>query len=93
MLVLTDESFYYDIADAIRECRGVSTRYLPSEMAAAIRKIRRVAMPFEVESRLGGIHRLTTTASSRGSTANTTVETSMGEPLPFRLGATARKAG
>lgn len=37
--VLTDESNYEDIADAIREKLGTNTTYLPSEMAAAIRSI------------------------------------------------------
>lgn len=37
--VLTDESNYEDIADAIREKLGTSTAYLPSQMAAAIRSI------------------------------------------------------
>ena len=37
--VMTDESNYEDIADAIREKLGTSTTYLPSEMAAAVRSI------------------------------------------------------
>lgn len=38
--VLTDESNYEDIADAIREMNGASDTYTPSEMAGAIRSIR-----------------------------------------------------
>ena len=38
--VLTDESNYEDIADAIREMNGTSDTYTPSQMAAAIRAIR-----------------------------------------------------
>lgn len=37
--VLTDESNYEDIADAIREKNGSSNTYLPSEMAEAVRDI------------------------------------------------------
>ena len=38
--VLTDESNYEDIADAIREMNGTSDTYTPSQMAGAIRSIR-----------------------------------------------------
>ena len=38
LLILTDESIYHDIADAIRERFGTSETFLPSEMADAIRR-------------------------------------------------------
>lgn len=45
--VKTDSQHYTDIADAIRYKIGVATRYLPSEMAAAIRAISGGVEPVE----------------------------------------------
>lgn len=36
--VITDDRYYYEIADAIRQGTGTSTTYLPEEMGAAVTK-------------------------------------------------------
>ena len=38
-IVLTDDTYYQDIANAIRNKNGTTTQYKPSEMAAAINAI------------------------------------------------------
>lgn len=96
MLILTDQSIYYDIAGAIRWCLDTDTTYLPAEMADAIRRIPMithiVAWPTKFESRLEGLVDIAGEAPHHGTSHRQTVVSSLAE-LELNIGAIARKAG
>ena len=96
MLILTDQSIYYDIADAIRECLETDDTYLPSEMPDAIRMIPKVAhviaKPGVVETRLGELIDISCVAPCRGTAHRQAAITGLTK-FKFTIDTTAGKAG
>ena len=92
LLVLTDESIYHGIADAIRERGGTEETFLPSEMADAIRRLCSFVMPFVTQSRMSDVPAMAGESSSGVVAGGVTVRTTLGRTMPFSLDSTAGKA-
>lgn len=96
MLILTDQSIYYDIAGAIRECLETDETYLPSEMPDAIRRIPDVAhviaKPGKVETRLDESVDISCVAPCRGAAHRQVVVAGLTD-FRFSTATIARKVG